>query len=734
MRPPPRSTLRPASAAPSRGRYLSPRKKQKLNKQRPNEKTYLHQTHHQSMKSSFYTEYYQNTLQYRKGFKLVLGGTGLGKTSGIVEILKKSKRESKRFFYMANRLQLLNELKADLEKENKKLEEIGEKPIGFCLQKRDIEIISEITQQQLEHILENPIIQKYATKIYKRTGVSPFNTIKNTFKFIKGNPQLAQSDTGSDILREYTGKIFSFFRNIIKMAAESQKDYTDLVRNSIIKILFPYIDFKNNPTDKRIFIVSLQKAFYGFFDGKQSVNLYKLKNDEEHGEQNIIFLDEFDFLENDLLTQICKDISIEQPFSFVEYFYNVLTKYKLPRTAFLENRNQLREKLEEVIESVKSISEKYHLPFPQINHFLCKENKLKNTAIFQTRYSIGNYPIHLNHKEVNQQKEKINAFFLELATEENKPNAYVLLNVVNQATSAIIRIFKELEFDEPEVYRALVAHCFGTSDTYKSILKRIRQHPNRRKAVSTNESKMYYNGFGLYEIFSFNYPTDSEEVELKYYSLFTTPESILLHLTKNNLVFGLSATAEIDRYVKNFDLDWLKNELGENFYKTENRDIEIIQKANKTKFEKRQNQINVEIASEVLPEQLGEFVEKVVHTNEILFGKGKQEEYRKKRVTLFFSTLQWAAKNQRGDNTHLLFFSSYKQILFFFEEVQEPEIQIYKIRSKENKSLKNHYQINFQGFEFTVLFLNAEQGKAIAKFEKNKRIIIPYFGKASPFY
>ena len=57
---------------------------------------------------SFYKNYYQNTFLHQQGFKLVLGGTGLGKTSGLLEVIKQNTEENKRFFYIANRLQLLN--------------------------------------------------------------------------------------------------------------------------------------------------------------------------------------------------------------------------------------------------------------------------------------------------------------------------------------------------------------------------------------------------------------------------------------------------------------------------------------------------------------------------------------------------------------------------------------------------------------------------------------------------
>jgi predicted ATP-dependent serine protease len=180
---------------------------------------------------SFYTEYYQNVIQHQQGFKLVLGGTGLGKTSGIIETVKQNTEKNKRFFYMANRLQLLNELKTDLEKAN----------IGYCLQKRDEEIISEIEKNDFDNLIENPIIDKYAKSLEKVTKTSK-NSIKQTFNFVKDNTTLANNDESKDFLREKVTKIFSFLRNIIKQAGKekNRKDYETLISNSTIKILFPY--------------------------------------------------------------------------------------------------------------------------------------------------------------------------------------------------------------------------------------------------------------------------------------------------------------------------------------------------------------------------------------------------------------------------------------------------------------------------------------------------------------
>lgn len=674
---------------------------------------------------ALFKNYYQNVIdKHNKGFKLVLGGTGLGKTSGIIETIKQNPEPQKRFFYLANRLQLLNEIAKDL----------GNNNIDFCLQKRDDQIITDISEAEFSVLLDNELVNKYAKSLFRNLSKE---SILSTFKFIKNNLQLSNFDDGAEIIRSRTSKIFYYFKSILRKSSNNLKDYKRLLKLKTIHKLFPFIEFQQTSDKKRIFLVSLQKSFYGFFDGKRTVTLHHLQNNENKKERNIIFLDEFDFLENDLLNQICKDINIEQPFSFVEIFYTVLTKYKLPRVDFLRHHPDLRLELEkEVIEPVQSLK-KYNIPFPKINHFLCKDDKLKNTAIFQTRYSISNYAIHLNSSKKSKDNRKINSFYIEMATDEKKANAYALLNVVNQVTSSIIKIIKDLEVEEHEIANALIEHCFSTSDKYKKILKRIKQHPYKRRLVPTNISKVYYNGFGLFEIYNFHYPTDENEVELKYYSLFSTPESILLRLAKNNLVFGLSATARIDRLVNNFDLTWLKKELGKFYFSVGDFEQEIIKRANQIKFfgslqnEGRDNQVTVEIAKEDISDKLSRLIDNEVHNQKETFGEGDKQKYRTKRIKLFFNTLDWVIQTN-NESSNLLFFSSYKPILHLFQKVQKPVRKQYLIEELTNTSLKNCYSISYNGFDFIVLFLNAAQGKEIANFDRNKEDYYGLFQQNKP--
>src|SRR5690606_32648694 len=82
-----------------------------------------------------YFDYYDRVIkEYSNGLKLVLGGTGLGKTSNIVEVIQNSDTNGRKFIYCANRLQLLEEMAQKLNKAN----------IAYAYQRSDADTMLEI--------------------------------------------------------------------------------------------------------------------------------------------------------------------------------------------------------------------------------------------------------------------------------------------------------------------------------------------------------------------------------------------------------------------------------------------------------------------------------------------------------------------------------------------------------------------------------------------------------------
>ena len=67
------------------------------------------------MTLSSYFEYYHHTIQqHNNGLKLVLGGTGLGKTSATIDVVRAPEYQQRKFIYCANRKQLIEEMAQSL--------------------------------------------------------------------------------------------------------------------------------------------------------------------------------------------------------------------------------------------------------------------------------------------------------------------------------------------------------------------------------------------------------------------------------------------------------------------------------------------------------------------------------------------------------------------------------------------------------------------------------------------
>ena len=113
------------------------------------------------------------------------------------------------------------------------------------------------------------------------------------------------------------------------------------------------------------------------------------------------------------------------------------------------------------------------------------------------------------------------------------------------------------------------------------------------------ENDFYMRGFELSSISENSHGAFSSEIAIKRMSL--TPEKQLLKLTKHCTVIGLSATANIDSTLCNFDIGYLKNVLGNNYYeltKEENEIIDMLYKESTSKY-----RLNAKPQSYIIPDE-----------------------------------------------------------------------------------------------------------------------------------
>ncbi len=687
-----------------------------------------------------YLEFYERVIHEADGLKLVPGGTGLGKTSNIAQLVRA--HPERKFVYVANRLQLLREMEGHLA------------GTGFCaFQKRDLEILLDSPQPDVEALLRDERIANYDRFFQEGKSRPNLDDTKKSLRFLNDHLDFRRTSTGEEMLSGKAREVLKFFKKVVLTAGQisrgeikgfpeylSQRDFTYFVEHKVLRQLFPYFDFKHNP-ERRILLVTLQKAFHGFFDGRRNVNLNRLENTKKAKKSDslanngglVIFFDEFDFLENDLLTLLAEDTVIAQPFEFTERFFTKLTRDKLPHRGFLERHPLVREKIEQVVSKIRSLSNNYGIRFPEINHFVCSEPKLKNAAIFQTRYSLFEKPILLDDNL------RENSFTLRLPTSGERAQSLTLLNVVNEAVLEIVYLFKELEFNDPDLYRALLNHCFASSSSFQQQLRQIKQHPQHRRKADSNYDKLHINGFGLYEIHSPGYVSDPDEVELRYYALFHTPETVLLNLCRHNLVFGLSATVELPRLVRNFDTAWLRHELRNRYLETTPQDLEGINQANIEKQAIRKNHLAVEVADiETISRAAAGLIKNFVKINQRIFGKGEKHAQRKKRLLHFFSTLDWTLDQRRehlATDTHLVFFSSFKQIKALLEDAgfENPDDDILLVkRNKTAERLFPYYEITYRQQQFIIVFFDAAKAREIRQDDRNQAHYWQLFWQQKP--
>lgn len=681
-----------------------------------------------------YSAYYQSTIAKGSyGLKLALGGTGIGKTRGIRAVIQDTKEAGLpyKFVYCANRVQLLNEMYDDLiHKDGFTEEEIvhlernrdtvihvvtGKYSMGFSELLRDPKILH---YAQVGH-LDRVAIERACIQIKQVAGL--ISDKQHGFKILglMSNPL---EILGRDIL--------NFFKNILLLASEA--DHARFLQHPVIQALFPYIAFIQNP-NTRVLLLTIHKAFLGFFDGRSTVNLSSFKD-------YIVFLDEFDFLEADLTQLICESPQIEDPFLFVEMFYRGMKRHKLPLDIYpVEARNQetvlsIRTRLEEIVQSIDDLKETEHIPFPEINQFT-SHIKQKHSAIFQTNRTIIRQPLYL------QQTSR--SFEISLKRSDDSIHALRLFNRVSRATAKVLYLFKEIEAVDSTIFEEILVHCFPQSHLADQV-RRIAQLPGVHKDQVTRFDNLLESGFGLYEIEDLQQVTDKEEVKFRHYAMHTTPEKVLVELAKKNLVFGLSATADLPRFIKHFNEHWLRKQLNTTdhaqYFDIDDADEHIIQELNARKLVERQNDLEVALARELSTHSIGKeyetYIKQVAQHFADGFGADDPNGYRRQRVERFFAALfdilERRSAEQLAVDTHLFFYTTFAQIRYIFETPATHRPDLFQIKLIFDDEQFPAYRLHIAEQAFTVIFYDAAQASYIHSDEEIKQKYHQLFWEGIP--
>lgn len=535
--------------------------------------------------------YFQNDDQ-KNGLMLLSLPTGSGKTHNVINSIYDripSLAQHQKVFFITNLKKNL-----DLEKLEGCYRAAGR---GQDYQNEVLQIKSNA--DYIQKILEIQIPEQFKKESYRKL-VKIINDLKRTEGYIKKSqdPQVGHifRDSKDKILDDIRLKLEPEFRKFI--ASELKKHFKtpdqklDAIKNNSnyqwIGELYPSVYTK----ERKVFFLSMKK-----FLSQHATLIEPSYHFLSHPitESAVIVLDEFDSTKDTVSNHY-----IEQALNFRG---EILSTFKQIRSGL--NNEQISKKIITSNELIKG----------QLEALKKESNRIYDEFLLDLSYKTNERDIDRNrnflfHSDtfisiLSKSKDYIRTTpniadgnnmlisfespdkYNENANYQIDVNLYSLLRQVNN----FIRRFRRTVFlwaqklvsdtknasnqggGEPQIEKIIstIYYDFSlTEDVVHFLMKDIegRYTSRKKEKQPLRDTSFYTNGFHYYEFI------DDEEhsttTNFGYTGLNDTPEKWLLKISMRAKVLGISATAQIESVLCNYDIPFLKDQLGSNFLLLEN--------------------------------------------------------------------------------------------------------------------------------------------------------------------
>ncbi|MEM8940319.1 MAG: hypothetical protein AAGC64_13345 [Bacteroidota bacterium] len=697
-----------------------------------------------------YKGFYSKTIEARpdlNGLKLVLGGTGLGKTYGLLETINEyvvnQPDKKHKFIYLTNRHNLITQ------QERKLREHYG---ITTTYLKSNREVILNLQKKiRLNKVIEDldalgffQYDEELKNKFARQTR------FKKLIKSIESKTEIVEDEQKSDyniietIERDLNFDCSEFF-NILKkqstlICRKDKEKFEALQTEKIIWELFPYVEFENNP-ECNVLLVTIHKVLRGFFNGKSDIKLASI-------EDKIIFLDEFDFLESDILKILCNEPSIINPLEFVRIFYQEFKHWS--QVDFWKSSDDLRsvqEMFEEVIQYIDESCEKFNINLIGVRDFRLadSENTPKSNVLFQANQIITPNPFFL--------KEENNSWIIiESKQPKGSINPRILFNILTISTGKIVGVFNYFKHN-PNLVSEIIQKIWNQKNdnqggVYEKYIKEnMLYHRTKQRdyqdSTSYQDKSAYEIGYRLIKLLKRTNTFDPNSAELSQVELFTTPESLVAKLSDTNLVFALSATTDLPRTLRCFNLEWLKNNTP--YIPLDDEDYALIKKLRDQKSEIRNTTVNLKIAQPLNEEsELQKALLSLWNVN--YFSDNGSHKFLLDRASKTLNNIYEILYSNKF--AHLIFLTTFKEIrnILIRDSTVDDALKAFGNSDFNAKAIidrtNKYYHLKWHGKSCNLIFLSAddakkleESKKALSKyrtaFEANKVIVITQYNSAS---
>lgn len=539
--------------------------------------------------------------QKSNGLMLLDLPTGFGKTTSVIKFIDKfinsNTQSVKRIYFVTN-------LKKNLpEKRLKK--SLGDNYDKYCLYLKPY--WESVTEKWKLTQITNPEVLN--AEEYKNLNLD----IETLYKFREDNEKLRKAKDFNQeyvknkrLIQSYEQKIerdteVKFRQFIKKTFFYNQTVYEKdkfLKNNQWIAELYPACKLKEENIKV---VLSSTKKFFSPMDTFSRMPFY-IYNNEALTENSITFIDEFDTTKETLLDQIIDDglkFDIDIFALFLNIYYS-LTNLSFPVTLMRlsdyrkgkiekEEWVDIKELIEELKKKFQQVYEDYQLQFlvkskgfeekkafifddgKSLNIFSDKSKKVLKATYDKDENINSLLAVAKSYK--GQEKERLDNILLDVKFAINSfinKSAYISKNYTDYKNQSLKGYKIKYSFEESAL---TILSAFNVADEYRQYLldRIIDRNANMKLDLHVEPELEFMNkGFEYTEL------EDDHEHDLQTkchaFKFDTTPEAIIAKLCVKSRAVGISATASIETVIGNYDIEYFKKVLQDDFYSISDSD------------------------------------------------------------------------------------------------------------------------------------------------------------------
>lgn len=516
-------------------------------------------------------------INHKKGVFLFDPPTGFGKTTIVLQLIKRFLQGDK-LFEGVKRIFFLTNLLTNLPY-NELLEELTEEEKSKCFRARAT--VDYVLQHFLTISIENSEITKSKEYIELREDIETYNILKEKLETDPSDKKLRKS------VKNFRNKISNgsepTFRNFIRTrfffnkSAKEKREFID--KNGWFRKIYPICDL-----EKYSVIFLSTKKFVSLMNTFRRMPFYIYSDDIRN--ESIVFIDEFDATKRVLLKQIIDDGLINKV-DVIRLFINIhlsLQSVQIPKKLY-----KVTEYNKEKVESGDWYTTENHIEY----------NKTKFKEIYDK------YNIEYLIKSIEMDYKKLFLFddgkyfniikdsskkFIYTRVDKNESQLSLYGNKYELENKQINYILRDLEYCINTFIKSLFyiannflyyknvgkgseATRYTLEEALYSVLDVFNLDEESKKYLYTQVTRRNFDlkkidtdiearkGFNFTEIEDSNYH-DMKSV-IHTFDFNNTPEDIILKLAEKALVIGISATANIETCIGNYDLKYLRTKLQE---------------------------------------------------------------------------------------------------------------------------------------------------------------------------